>query len=602
VPAFLWRLLFGVLVVRTLRLAWRWTPTLAVCALGVALWPSLAVGWVLRRYGLAWATCRWPRRARWYGRILALLGVVLGGAFGLADPALRWQLVTLYGAGWVAPLTIPFGVSPLLAGQALALGAPLWLAGGVVLGGLWPLYGGVVRRFYRRPAVGAGWGEDTGNRKSDIARRGEPVPVTLRPVPTQRIATATFVEDDWTVKPLYGPGLLAMIVAPPGVGKTEIAYGSLAAAVDGLEFCGLETHRPRRVLLLSEMEPKTIQPALQRWGFVTEASGPLHRLRLHWGRPDGSPGHLIDVVHASDAYAPGEDGRRPEWADVIRATVPTLRRGRYDLLIVDSLARWMGNDSSNAAMLGALGALRQVTRAGVGVLAPHHCAKDATPPYEPRGGSAILGELDLCWSLARLSNCTDPLHDPRRVLECVKSRFAELTPPPVRIERVGVDPAAPRPRYGYRLLEGAAVAIPDAAPEGIAALSDQQRRVLEALCAAPDHRATTPELTAATGLEANRIKECAVALIKASFAVVAGAGVAHRRGGRPPVRYAATSWALEQLPAAVHRGATPDPDSHPDSTFTTADPAVRLLHEALDREPVDDVFPPPSEGAGGRAA
>ena len=87
---------------------------------------------------------------------------------------------------------------------------------------------------------------------------------------------------------------------------------------------------------------------------------------------------------------------------MIRATVPLIERGGYDLLIVDSLARWMGNDSSNAAMLDALGALRQVTRLGVGVLAPHHCAKDASPPYEPRGGSAILGELDLCWSLARL--------------------------------------------------------------------------------------------------------------------------------------------------------------------------------------------------------
>ena len=131
-------------------------------------------------------------------------------------------------------------------------------------------------------------------------------------MPTQRIATATFGEDAWTVKPLYGPGLLAMIVAPPGVGKTEIAYGCLAAAVDGLDFCGLPTTRPRRVLLLSEMEPKTIQPALLRWGFVAEASGTWQRLRLRWLRPDGSPGHLIDVVHASDAYAPDAEGRRPE--------------------------------------------------------------------------------------------------------------------------------------------------------------------------------------------------------------------------------------------------------------------------------------------------
>jgi hypothetical protein len=256
--------------------------------------------------------------------------------------------------------------------------------------------------------------------------------------------------------------------------------------------------------------------------------------------------------------------------------VPLIERGGYDLLIVDSLARWMGNDSSNAAMLDALGALRQVTRRGVGVLAPHHCAKDASPPYEPRGGSAILGELDLCWSLARLPGSPDPLHDPRRVLECVKSRFAELTPPPIRIERVDVDPDAPRPRYGYRLLDGAqGKNVQDLAqtPTGADALSEQQRRVLVALRRAGDHRATSPELSAATGLERNRVQEVCVALIKGSWVAPAGAGPAPKRGGRPPLRYALTPWALAQL-AARGAGAGPAPD-----------PAVRLLHEALDPQP-----------------
>ena len=450
--ALVWRLTFGWLVAGalrlTLRLAWRHGPRLAVGAVALVLWPSVAVAWGLRRRG----TPRGRGAVASGGAVVRprpgpRRGAAGGGLRPIRRVLRRPLLAALYGAGWLAPLAVPLGVSPSLAGRALAAGVPLWLAGGVVLAGLWPFYGGVVRRALknRSPAAGAGWGEGPGDRSSVLARREGPIAVILRPVPTQRIATATFREDDWTVKPLFGPGLMAMVVAPPGVGKTEVAYGALAAAVDGLPFCGLETTRPRRVLLLSEMEPKTIQPALRRWGFVAEPSeaglvGALQRLRLRYLRPDGSPGHLIDVVHASDAYAPDADGRRPQWADVIRATVPRLERGGYDLLIVDSLARWMGNDSSNAAMLDALGALRQVTRLGVGVLAPHHCAKDAQAPYEPRGGSAILGELDLCWSLARLPGCSDPLHDPRRVLECVKSRFAELTPPPLKIERVGADP------------------------------------------------------------------------------------------------------------------------------------------------------------------
>src|SRR5262249_23065000 len=152
-----------------------------------------------------------------------------------------------------------------------------------------------------------------------------------------------------------------------------------------------------------------------------------------------------------------------------------------------------------AAMLAALGALRQVTRLGAGVIAPHHCAKDAQAPYAPRGGSAILGELDLCWSLAHPEGrvTVEALRDPRRVLEAVKSRLLQGTPPPIRLERVGADPGAPRARYGYRLV--GAVAAPSrsagsgtrtaAAPAGTGeAVPEQQRRVLAALCAAPDRK------------------------------------------------------------------------------------------------------------------
>jgi hypothetical protein len=100
------------------------------------------------------------------------------------------------------------------------------------------------------------------------------------------------------------------------------------------------------------------------------------------------------------------------------------------------------------------------------------------------------------------------------------------------------------------------------------ALSEPQRRVLEALARADGHAATSPELSAATGLERNRVQEVCVALIKGSWVTVAGVGPAPKRGGRPPTRYAVTPWALDQLPAA-----------------TAPDPAVRLLHEALDPQP-----------------
>ena len=206
---------------------------------GLALWPSVAVAWGLRRRALPAARARWPRVGPWGEPALALATLALAAALVLAGAERRAA------AGHALPRRVGGAADAALRGAAGAGGCwpsctpcPLWLAGGVVLAALWPPRRPLVRRFVRRPAVGADGGRGPGHRKSEIAL---PVAVPLRPVPTQRIATATFGEDAWTVKPLYGPGLLAMIVAPPGVGKTEIAYGSLAAAVDGLAFCGLPT-------------------------------------------------------------------------------------------------------------------------------------------------------------------------------------------------------------------------------------------------------------------------------------------------------------------------------------------------------------------------
>jgi hypothetical protein len=594
-----WRLTFGWLVAGALRLAWRYGPRLVVGVAALALWPSVAVAWGLRCGGLPAATARWPRRAPWYSPGLGLAGGLLAAAYVLSGASWRSLLVTLYAAGWLAPLAVPLGVPPLLAFQALAIGVPLWLAGGVVLAGLWPLYGGLVRGFVRRAAAGADGGRGSGHRTPDFAAPGAPIAVTLKPVPTQRIATAKDAAPDWIVDTVLGRGMLVMVVAPPGVGKTEIAYGMMAAAVDGLAWCGLKTRRPKRVLLLSEMAPVTLQPALLRWGFVAETTGlgAVQRLRLRYLRPADSPGHLIDVCYAHDLYAPAADGRIPQWADVVRAVVPVVKRGGYDVLIVDTLGSWMGNDASNVVMQEALGALRQVSSLGVAVLLPHHCAKSAEPPYQPRGGGAILGALDICWSLSRLSN--DP-KDARRLLDCsppLKHRFSESAPPPLRLERVDADPDASRPRYGYRLLDGARPIATVGTPTnetplggsgGADALSDQQRRVLEALVRAPGHLATSPELSAATGLERNRVQEVCVALIKGRWVTPAGAGAAPARGGRPPLRYAVTPWGLEHAPGG-------DPDA-------AAGPAERLLHEALDPGPGEDAAPTPSEGAGGRAA
>jgi hypothetical protein len=192
----------------------------------------------------------------------------------------------------------------------------------------------------------------------------------------------------------------------------------------------------------------------------------------------------------------------------------------------------------------------------------------------------------VCWSLARLpggASWGDPLHDPRRVLACVKSRDAESTPPPIRLERVDADPAALRPRYGYRLLDATGTAGGAGGwdePADAVALTDNQRLVLDALRDAPGHLATTPELAAATGLETNRVKECALALIRRGYARVAGEGPAPKGGGRRPTRYLCTPLALDSPGQLGER------------------PALRLVPTA----PPRGRPPAPSEGARGEGA
>ena len=79
--ALVWRLTFGWLVAGalrlTLRLAWRHGPRLAVGAVALVLWPSVAVAWGLRRWGLPAVGARWPRGARWCGPGLGLAGGLL---------------------------------------------------------------------------------------------------------------------------------------------------------------------------------------------------------------------------------------------------------------------------------------------------------------------------------------------------------------------------------------------------------------------------------------------------------------------------------------------------------------------------------------------
>src|SRR5262245_61560742 len=136
----------------------------------------------------------------------------------------------------------------------------------------------------------------------------------------------------------------------------------------------------------------------------------------------------------------------------------------------------------------------------------------------------VLRALDAGWALYGVGEGGKKrrLKDPERYLACFKLRRQEDAPDaPLRIELVpGDPPAGGLPRYrlvddpaggGTDRQRAAPVSAPDTAPAPDSrpspTLTPRQRTVLTALRRAPGSAATTPELTAAAGLDRTRTGE-----------------------------------------------------------------------------------------------
>jgi hypothetical protein len=461
------------------------------------------------------------------------LGWLLAGALRLA-----WWL--LRAVWWVTWRVVVLSAALLLLAFSRSLAWRL-----AVLGLGAALSGRVVRR--------GGWGGKSPSTEHRTTSTQGAAPVRLKPVSAQAVATATYAATRWHTRGLDGPGLLTMLIGPAATGKSELVWGTLRAALDGEAFCGLETARPRRVLLLSEMGGETLAPALQRWGFYVEPSGRLDGLRLRLLAPRGAVGAPLEVVYAADVYKPvvGPDGelRQVEWPAVVQAAGALCARRGYDRLIVDSLGEWMGADN-NEALLRTLGACRQLTHAGIGVTILHHTPR--SDPKRPRGGTVIEAKLDVGYSVTGLGPGGAPRsrQDPVRSLEWFKTRFPEQTPAQaLLLERVWAGPdSGERPRYQLRDALAAAqntggvsmLTAPDLDQEPPPTLTPQVRQVLEALRAAGRAGATTTQLAEATGLNRGRAHEALIALIKAGEARPGGTGERPAGGGRAPGLYVAT--------------------------------------------------------------
>jgi hypothetical protein len=513
------------------------------------------------------------------GIVLGVVLVALRGGLRLAWWLLRavWWLAWRLALVAVAALVLPF--SRRLAGR-------------------------VVRRALSAKG-GRGVTRDSGQRTTSSAASAK---IVLRPESAQRVVTSTYGEQRYATTGVSGPELLTMLCGAAGCGKTEIELGLWRAQYDGVPFGGeggLPSVRGKRKLLLTEMAPKTLRPALERWGFAEAPRNWLHDKRLRYLPLRSGPGGYIDVLYAERVLAPRvtPDGLvTPDWPHVVDRVTPLALRGDYDEVVVDSLAEWLGDDSQGN-MLPTLAACRQITRHGPGVTLLHHTPR--SDPRRPRGSGAIDGKLDIGWSVYGLGPGYAPrsLHDAVRVFAPWKTRFPEDTPrEPLVVERVWAGPGSGEPPR-YRLLGGRA-GQRDARPsqEGGApaeerteersadpypGLGAQARQVRDALAAAGG-RATVPALAQATGLARQRVNEAKDELALAGLLTVTAERVPAPGGGPP-----ATVYRLVREDGAAQPAGLPER------------PRLWVVGGSADAPgggAGPHVASPPSEGAGGSVA
>ena len=418
------RVLFGFVLVGGLRLAWRCVPLLVVAGSALVLWPSVLVAWGLRRWALPGLRLRWSSLRPDVCLSAAALGLLL--ALALVGEGGRAQGVDAYKVGVLVPVALPMGLlerdrTLVWIGQAV----PWWVAGGLLLAAGWPAYGFAVRavRPFRRRDAPPGGGP--GQRTADSVR--EPVAVRMHPISAQRIATDPDVGMDWLVEGWLARRAITLLTADAKAGKTEIAFAVFRSAYDRVPFCGLAT-RPFRVLVLTEQNPTTLVPFVKRYGFFRVPTGRFDRWWLA-RVAGGGVGNVVEVVPWADLYRGKRVGDRPSWADIAPAGIELALRGRYDVLMVDTLGRWAageggGGVASPQAMLTAMGYLREAADRGLAVLINHHNSRAG----RAMGTVSIEAEMDVLLSLSRNpAKGEDADATPRRLIKG-KGRFAEEIP------------------------------------------------------------------------------------------------------------------------------------------------------------------------------
>lgn len=205
---------------------------------------------------------------------------------------------------------------------------------------------------------------------------------SLTPFDPTAIPVRPWVIRGWLLK-----RNVAMLIAPPGVGKSTVTLQQAIAIATGREWAGWKIERPGNVLLINveddidEMQ-RRLAAALEVMNVKQEEIA--GKLFIH----DGDRDFLIIKTTPNGDIV---------WSPLVEELTETVRRHQIAVVMVDPFAETLvGEENSNDAMKKAATGFRQVARDGdCAVLLVQHTSKAmssaAGDMNASRGGSSQIG-------------------------------------------------------------------------------------------------------------------------------------------------------------------------------------------------------------------
>jgi AAA domain/HNH endonuclease len=207
------------------------------------------------------------------------------------------------------------------------------------------------------------------------------------------MADAPERQMSWAVPRVLGRGVVALLSAPPGLGKGWWTWGLLRAMQDGEHFFGLRVTRPFTA-------PRTVA----RW--FGSAPTPLKVLWLtEEGESFGETAKRFGIAPGLVTVLQRHEVRTTDWpAIVARVTREAFRRG-CAYVIVDTIRAWCPQaeqSNDHAAAVFNL-ARREWAARGLGVLFVHHDRKGGGDFGEGVAGpNNLVGSCDVLIELRRV--------------------------------------------------------------------------------------------------------------------------------------------------------------------------------------------------------